>query len=82
MSRMEGVCSKCGARYCGWPLRTTIPQSCGKCGGDLEIKRNDVLIASCVSTINTVVVDELTSPSFFKHRRKPDKELILILINN
>jgi uncharacterized protein (DUF983 family) len=65
MSGMESICSKCGAHYYCWSLGNTITQSCGKCGGDLEIKRNGVLSTSWVPTINTVVVAELTNPGLF-----------------
>lgn len=64
MSVMEGVCPNCGAHYCGWALRNPIPQSCGKCGSDLEIRRNGVLIQSRVSTPNAAVVDKLLGPRF------------------
>jgi hypothetical protein len=44
MGGLIGTCLKCGASYCGWALTNPEHQKCDRCGSELEIRRDDLVI--------------------------------------
>ena len=42
---MKGVCLKCGTIYAGWALMNPVLQMCGRCGGALDLYRDDIRVS-------------------------------------
>ena len=61
MSGLEGNCPLCGAHYNGWALANPLAQKCGKCGTQLEIKRDGISISAAISPLKDAVA---TMPSY------------------
>jgi hypothetical protein len=54
-SELSGTCLECGKHYSGWILKEPRCQICVKCGGTLQVKKNDIVINTPNACFQTLV---------------------------